>query len=152
MVKCAIIPPSATTNGPFSFSSACPLCSFLLFCFLPPQMSLTVFIFLHHASSQIFPPPSLLYLYIIPFFSVPHLPFCLFLYPQLNFSFYLICCSFRFNFLTLSALKRTCSCAFPKFPCFFPLSTIDSAYPSHPEHVFCSHLGDTLTFPALSGL
>lgn len=29
MVKCAIIPPSATTNGPFSFSSACPLLSFL---------------------------------------------------------------------------------------------------------------------------
>lgn len=29
MVKCAIIPPSATTNGLFSFSSAGPLLSFL---------------------------------------------------------------------------------------------------------------------------
>lgn len=108
VVKCAIILPSATTNGPFSFSSACPLLSFLfvLSCassnvsdcinFSPSSLlsnlsSSTTAPTLHHPFLLCSPSPLL----------------SLLLYPQLISSSYLICCSLWFNFLTLPALKCT---------------------------------------------
>lgn len=80
---------------------------FSLFCLAPPRTSLTVLIFLHHPSCQTSPPPPLLPLYIIPLSSPPQLLLSLPRYPQLISSSYLICRSFRFNFLTLSALECT---------------------------------------------
>lgn len=142
MVKCPIVPPSATTNGPFSFSFFTPLSSHpSLFCLKPPPMSLAVFIFLHHPS----PPPPLLSS-LLPLFPISPL-LSLPLYPQLISFSCLICCPFQFNFFpTLPPPKCAHACLHtytsPSFHSYISfsrlslcLSGVGSALPSPPERV-----------------
>lgn len=88
---------------------------FSLFCLIPPRMSLTVLIFLHHPSCQTSPPPPVLPLYILPFSSVPHLLFCLFLSTLNSFlcrtSYAVLSDSVLFKPCLLSN-SRTCLCSF----------------------------------------
>lgn len=116
MVKCAIILPSATTNGPFSFSSACPLLSFL---FLLSRTSSNVSDCINSSPSSLlsnlsssppFPCPP------------PPPPLSLSLHPQLISPSSLIC-PFQFHFfLTLPALERThVACVRSLLPRLVPL-------------------------------
>lgn len=116
MVKCAIILPSATTNGPFSFSSACPLLSFL---FLLSRTSSNVSDCINSSPSSLlsnlsssppfpcppFPPPSVS-------FSPPSINFSLLPHLSLPIPF----------FLTLPALERThVACVRSLLPRLVPL-------------------------------
>lgn len=130
---------------------------FSLFCLVPPRMSLDCINFspssllsnltssttaptLHHPFLLCSPSPlQSLPLPSINFLLLPHL-----LFSPIQF-LNLVCSQMHTRACALSLI----------FPCFFPslsLSSIGSEYPAHPAHILCSHLGDNLTFPALSGV
>lgn len=166
MVKCPIVPLSATTNGPsplFSPPSSHPS----LFCLIPPPTCLTVIIFLHRPSRHPFS-SSCTSACLIPLSSVNHLsPPVYSSPPSINFFLLPHLLSFPIQFFpTLPAFLcvPTHTFTFPRVPFFSPnvsfsclsvsqalavrYSLLQSV--SFPHSMSSSRLGDMLTFSTLS--
>lgn len=171
MVKCQIVPLSATANGPFAFSSFSSLLFFyllsplipLLFCFIPPP---TLFLlsgsinFLHLSRLIILVIPLLCCSSHPSYLCAPSLPLLsLRLYPQLISFSCLICCPFQFNIFQPCLLPNVHSHTHELFLLFRMCFSVSQALAvryrllqsvSFPCSMSGSRLGDTLTFSTLS--
>lgn len=164
MVKCLIVPLSATTNGPFSsFFPPSPLTRLCFVSYLHQRVCLTVIIFLRHPFSS-----SCTSACLIPLASVNHLsPPVYSSPPSINFFLLPHLLSFPIQFIpTLPAFlcEPTHTFTFPLVPFFYPnvsfsclsvsqalavrYSLLQSV--SFPRSMSSSRLGDMLTFSTLS--